>query len=72
MEKALQQLIMNIANLLKVKTIITITVISFLTVGFMKGIVPSELYASIAMAIVTFYFTKKEDNKNEEEKIDGK
>ena len=64
MEKALQQLLINIANLFKVKTIITIMVLGALTAAFLKGVVPVELYASIATAIVTYYFTKKE-NKEE-------
>lgn len=50
----------NIANLLKVKTIITIMVLGALTIAFLDGIVPVELYASIATAIITYYFTKAE------------
>ena len=64
MEKAWQQLLLNIANLFKVKTIITIMVLGALTAAFLKGVVPVELYASIATAIVTYYFTRKE-NKEE-------
>lgn len=60
MEKALQQLLLNIGNLFKVKTIITIMVLGALTVAFLKGVVPVELYASIATAIITYYFTRRE------------
>ena len=60
MEKALQQLLLNIGNLFKVKTIITIMVLGALTVAFLKGVVPVELYASIATAIITYYFTRSE------------
>ena len=60
MEKALQQLLLNIGNLFKVKTIITIMVLGALTAAFLKGVVPVELYASIATAIITYYFTRSE------------
>lgn len=50
----------NIANLFKVKTIITIMVLSALTYGFVVGKVPVELYMGIVTAIVTYYFTKAE------------
>ena len=60
MEKALQQLLLNIGNLFKVKTIITIMVFGALTAAFLKGVVPVELYASIATAIITYYFTRND------------
>ena len=60
MEKALQQLLLNIGNLFKVKTIITIMVLGALTAAFLKGVVSVELYASIATAIITYYFTRRE------------
>ena len=63
MEKAWQQLLLNIANLFKVKTIITIMVLGALTVAFLKGVVPVELYVSIATAIITYYFTRKENRE---------
>ena len=54
-------IVKNLANLLKVKTIITITVITASTVGFLKGLVPVELYMAMATSIVTYYFTKKDE-----------
>lgn len=54
----------NLANLLKVKTIITITIIAASTAGFLRGLVPVDLYMAMATAIVTYYFTKS-DNKGE-------
>lgn len=64
-KQALEKLLANVANLLKVKTIITIMVIGALTVAFLNGLVPVELYASIATAIITYYFTKAENKKEE-------
>lgn len=60
MQEALQKLVLNIANLFKVKTVITIMVLGALTTAFLKGAVPVELYASIATAIITYYFTRSE------------
>lgn len=62
---ALEKLILNAANLIKVKTLITLMVLGALTAAFLRGIVPVELYASIATAIITYYFTRA-DNKKEE------
>lgn len=50
----------NLSDLIKVKTIITLTVSTAITYGFLTGIVPVELYASYAGSIFTYYFTKKE------------
>lgn len=50
----------NIAELFKVKSLITLTITAAITYGFIKGIVPVELYASYAGSIITYYFTKKE------------
>ena len=61
MEEAKVKFITNIANLFKVKTIITLTVISAATYGFIKGLVPGELYATYVASIITYYFTKEKD-----------
>lgn len=63
MGKAVEKLLTNIADLFKVKTILTLEVITTLTIAFMKGDVPIELYISICTAIVTYYFTKRDDTK---------
>ena len=63
MEEVKVKLITNIAELFKVKTIITLMVISASTYGFIKGLVTGELYATYVGAIITYYFTRKEDKK---------
>ena len=56
----LKLLLRNLANLVKVKTIITVIVITALTVAFLNGSVQVEVYAPFAATIITYYFTKNE------------
>ena len=61
-------LINNLANLFKVKTILSLCVIVTTCVLTFKGLVSVEAFMAIASAIITYYFTKvdkKEDNDNE-------
>lgn len=51
----------NIANLFKVKTLITLGIIGAMCYGFLKGLITSEMFAAIAGSVVTYYFTKKGD-----------
>jgi hypothetical protein len=55
----------NLANLIKVKTLITLTIIAGVTYGFIVGMVQAETYSAFAGSIVTYYFTKKEEPKGE-------
>lgn len=58
--KIFEKWLINIAELFKVKSIITLTITGAITYGFVQKIVPVELYASYAGSIITYYFTKKE------------
>lgn len=61
-------LIKNIANLFKVKTILSLCVIITTCVLTFRGIISVEAFMAIASAIITYYFTKtekKEDQNNE-------
>lgn len=53
--------IKNLANLIKVKTVITFTIIAGVTYGFIIGSVQSETYCAFAGSIITYYFTKSEE-----------
>jgi len=53
--------IKNLANLIKVKTVITFVIIAGVTYGFVIGTVQSETYCAFAGSIITYYFTKRED-----------
>jgi uncharacterized membrane protein YdjX (TVP38/TMEM64 family) len=52
--------IKNLANLIKVKTVITFTIIAGVTYGFIMGTVESETYCAFAGSIITYYFMRKE------------
>lgn len=56
----------NIANLFKVKTILSLCVIITTCILTFRGVVSVEAFMAIAGSIITYYFTKK--NNNEEEK----
>lgn len=58
----MKKLLDNIADLFKVKTIITLSVIFALCYMTLRGMVLSNEFVMIATAIVTYYFTK---DKNE-------
>lgn len=63
MQKAFEQLLKNIANLFKVKTILSISVILTICILTFKGIVSVEAFMGIASAVITYYFTKKDDKE---------
>ena len=59
-----QQFLQNIANLFKVKTIITLIIVftfCFLTIG---GTFDGKDFLIIATAVITYYFTKDTANKD--------
>lgn len=60
MQEAFKQLLLNFANLFKVKTILSIAVILTVCVLTFKNVVSVEAFMAIASAIITYYFTKKE------------
>lgn len=64
MKEAVNQLLLNIANLFKVKTMLSLAVIITTCVLTYKNVVSVEAFMAIASAIVTYYFTK---NKEKEE-----
>lgn len=66
MQKALETLLTNIANLFKVKTILSLCVIITTCILTFKNIVSVEAFMAIASAIITYYFTKKENKESEE------
>ena len=63
MSDALKQLLINIANLFKVKTILSIAVIATVCILTFRNIVSVEAFMAIASAIITYYFTRKDDKE---------
>lgn len=66
MREALIVLLKNIANLFKVKTMLSLLVITTTCILTFKDIVSVEAFMAIASAIITYYFTKKETENKEE------
>lgn len=51
--------------LLKVKSIMTICIMAVFVTLALTGRMSDELVASVITAVITYYFTKKEDKNNE-------
>lgn len=51
----------NLAALIKVKTLITLTVVAVLAYGFVVGKIDAEKFMIIAVTVITYYFNKKDD-----------
>lgn len=66
MKEAGTLFIKNLANLFKVKTILSLSVIFTTCVLTFKNIISVEAFMAIASAIITYYFTKKETENKEE------
>ncbi|MCI8519733.1 MAG: hypothetical protein HFJ51_06870 [Clostridia bacterium] len=71
--EVLKQIGINLANLLKVKTILSLCVIITTCILTFEHIISVEAFMAIASAIITYYFTKENSElsenkiKNEEE-----
>lgn len=65
--EVLKQIGINIANLLKVKTILSLCVIVTTCILTFKNIISVEAFMAIASAIITYYFTKTENKEREEQ-----
>lgn len=57
-------LIKNLANLLKVKTILSLAVIITTCILTFRNVISVEAFMAIASSIITYYFTKKESGEN--------
>ena len=61
MSEAFTTLLKNIADLFKVKTILSLLVIITTCILTFRELVSIEAFMAIAASIITYYFTKKED-----------
>lgn len=66
--EVLKKIGINIANLFKVKTILSLCVIVTTCILTFKNIISVEAFMAIASAIITYYFTKTEKSNESEEK----
>lgn len=69
MQKVGELFLKNIANLFKVKTILSLAVIITTCILTFKGVVSVEAFMAIAGSIITYYFTKKEKEEKTDEDI---
>ena len=60
MQEAITILLKNIANLFKVKTILSLCVIITTCILTFRGVISVEAFMAIASAIITYYFTRPE------------
>lgn len=61
--EALKTLLVNIANLFKVKTILSIGVIATTCYLTIKEVIDPATFMALASAIITYYFTRKDLDK---------
>ena len=66
MSEAFTLLLKNIANLFKVKTILSLLVIVTTCILTFRDVVSVEALMTIAASIITYYFTRKENENTEE------
>jgi hypothetical protein len=63
MKKGKDRLAENAAELLKVKTVVTLALVGTLCVQAARSglMISEELFASVLTAVVTYYFTRKSE-----------
>ncbi|MCL2703754.1 MAG: hypothetical protein FWE91_09125 [Defluviitaleaceae bacterium] len=64
---AWQTVLINLANLLKVKTIVTLAIVFSLCFKTLNGIAITNEFVMIATAVITYYFTKETDKTHKED-----
>jgi len=64
-DKIINEVIKAAVNLLKVKSLMTIAVMIVFTILALKMQLNESLTASVITAVITYYFTKERNDKNE-------
>ena len=59
----MQKLIENLANLLKVKTIVTVAVVSVFSAMALRGDISQDLVMTIVTSVISFYFGTQHEKK---------
>ena len=65
--KAWQQFTANLANLLKVKTIITLVIVFTFCYKTLQGVEITSEFVMVSTAVITYYFTKGENSRDKRE-----
>lgn len=71
MSEAFSLLLKNIANLFKVKTILSLLVIVTTCILTFRDVVSVEAFMTIAASIITYYFTRKENTDESSNSVEG-
>lgn len=67
MKQAFIEVIKKIAKLIDLKSIITLAITGFLMYGFVVKVISAEQFMTVATMILTYYFAKKDKNKEGDE-----
>ena len=59
----MKDIIKNIANLIKVKTIITFTVVGVFAVLSLNGVIAAEHVMTVTSSVIAFYFGTQHEKK---------
>ena len=62
----MKEILKNFANLIKVKTIVTLAVIVVFTILALEGSISSDNVMIIVTSVVSFYFGTQHEKKEEE------
>ena len=62
-EISMKTFVQNLANLIKVKTLVTLVVIAVFTVLALKGAINSDSVMYIVTTVVAFYFGTQQEKK---------
>lgn len=55
----------NLANLLKLKSLISLSIVTVMCIGFLKGTIDKEAFMLVTVAVITYYFNKKDEAPKE-------
>ena len=61
----MKKILENLANLIKVKTLVTIAVVAVFTVLALKGAISADNVMIIISMVVSFYFGTQHEKKND-------
>ena len=60
----MEKFLINLANLIKVKTLVTLTVMAVFSVLALKGTITADNVMIVVSTVIAFYFGTQADKKN--------
>lgn len=55
--------IKNLANLIKVKTVVTFVIVAVFAVLALKGVIPADRVMDVVLMVIAFYFGTQHEKK---------